>query len=510
MSTLLRTLQDLSPAMLRALAENNGVVLSSNVPRAMADELAAALTDRAHLADVMASLSPEVWDALARLLQTGGRMTAAAFERRYGEIRSFGPGRLERERPNRSPANASETLWYRGLIYHTFAETPEGLTEFLAVPAELLPLLPRLQAAAGSFSLPAVDEPASPAPVSVPDELLHDICSLLCLVQAGEARTAASGEATNWRITNLYALSEIMLQPVEAAHLLDARAPGNVAGLALALVGDMDWLRSAGNAVRLNALPVHQWLLLSRAEQRRALMDAWRSSASWNDLCRTPALSCEETGSWSNDPVATRARLLPLLASLPGETWYATASLVTAVREHAPDFQRPDGDYNTWYIRRRDDPVFLRGFERWDEVEGELLCFLLAGPLRWLGAVQTGLAEFGVPLFRLTEEGARWLAGEAQPPSDWSGQPVVLPDFSVTIPADAPLIDRFRVARFTTWEPVASQPELAFRYRITQTGLRRAARQGITAERVLDYLPANRCGDALPANVAAALADWQT
>lgn len=509
MSTLLRTLQDLSPAMLRAIAENNGVALSSNVPRVMADELAAALTDRARLADVMTSLLPETCDALARLLQAGGRMTAAAFERRYGEIRSFGPGRLERERPNRSPASTSETLWYRGLIYRTFAETPEGLTEFLAIPADLIPLLPRLQSEAASFSLPAAVEPTSLASAPVPDELLHDICSLLCLVQAGEARAAGQGEAMNWRITSLYALGELMLQPLEAAHLLDAGAPGNVSALAFTLVGDIDWLRAAGNAVRLNAQPVHQWLLLSRTEQRRWLMNAWRDSARWNDLCRTPALSCEETGSWGNDPAATRARLLSLLASLKGGIWHSAADFVSAVKEYAPDFQRPDGDYNTWYIRRRDNPVFLRGFERWDEVEGELLRFLLTGPLSWLGVVQASSNEVGAALFRLTEEGARWLADEAPPPSESSGQPVVLSNFTVEIPADAPLIDRFRVARFTTWESVARQPELVFRYRITQTGLRRAARQGISAGRVLAYLH-ERCGEGLPANVAAALADWQT
>ena len=92
---------------------------------------------------------------------------------------------------------------------------------------------------------------------------------------------------------------------------------------------------------------------------------------------------------------------------------------------------------------------------------------------------------------------------------DSTGQPVVLPDFAVEIPADAPLIDRFRVARFTTWEPIVHAAEPLFRYRITQTGLRRAARQGIPAERVLAYLR-ERCGEALPANVAAALAGWQT
>lgn len=509
MNTLLRSLQDLSPAMLRALAENNGVALTSNAPRSMADELAAALADPSHLAGIVAALSPEALESLARLLHEGGRMLAAAFQRRYGELRSFGPGRLERERPHRSPANASETLWYLGLIYRTFAETPEGLSEFLAIPSDLAPLLPEIRAAAASFSLPAAAAPVRFATAPAPDQLLHEVCSLLSLVQAGEVRTAGQGEPATWRITSLYALSGLMLQPLEASHLLDARAPGSLPALAFALVHDLGWLRVAGSAVRLHAQPVQEWLLLARTEQRRTLMDAWGRSTHWNDLCRTPALSCEETGSWSNDAAATRSRLLPLLASLNSQTWYSVAGLVAAVKEHEPDFQRPDGEYSTWYIRRRDDPVFLRGFERWDEVEGELLRFLLSGPLTWLGVVQTGFEADGAALFRLSEDGARWLADEAAPPLPGASRPLVRADFTIEVPADAPLIDRFRVARFTTWEPAALEPELVFRYRITQTGLRRAASQGITARRVLDYLR-ERCDETLPANVAAALEGWQT
>lgn len=493
--------------MLRAVAENNGVVLASNAPRSMAEELAAALAEPGHLAEVVASLSPEVRAALARLVQEDGRMVAATFERRYGPIRAFGPGRLERERPHRSPANASETLWYLGLIQRTFAETPQGLTEFLAIPADLVSLLPRLQADTEGFNLSSVAEPAAVTPAA--DGLLHDLCSLLCLVQAGEARLGGPGEPPAWRSTSLYALAALMLQPTEGAHLVDGRLPGSAAALAFALANDLGWLQAAGSALRLDAQPVHRWLLGTRAEQRRTLLDAWRGSASWNDLCRTPALSCEETGSWSNDPVATRARLLPLLAALDAGCWYSGADFVAAVKEHAPDFQRPDGHYGAWYIRRRDDPVFLRGFERWDEVEGELLRFLLAGPLNWLGAVQSGLDAAGALLFRLTEDGARWLADEVPPASTNGGRLVVLPDFTVEVSAGAPLIDRFRVARFTTWESIGRSEEPLFRYRITQSGLRRAARQGISTERVLAYLR-ERCGDRLPPNVAAALADWQT
>ena len=57
-------------------------------------------------------------------------------------------------------------------------------------------------------------------------------------------------------------------------------------------------------------------------------------------------------------------------------------------------------------------------------------------------------------------------------------------DFRVTLPCGHRIYDRFRVARFCTWE--ASSPD--YRYRITQRGLRRAAGAGITPEQILEFL----------------------
>lgn len=490
--------------MLRALAENHGLSAAGSA-HALAGALAAALTDPDHLAQVLAACPPEARDALALLAGEGGRMPAALFQRRFGEIRPFGPGRIDRLQPHRSPASVSETLWYLGLILRTFAETPDGLAEFLSVPAELLPLLPRPSVEGGRFSLAAAAGPPVAAPFD--DELLHDVCTLLCFVQAGEARPAGAGKPLSWRSTSLYALCPLMLQPVEPVQLTDARAPGCGPALAFALVSELGWLRGVERTIRLNAAPVQQWLLAMRAQQRCALLDAWRASTVWNDLCRVPGLACQETGGWANDPAATRARLLPLLAQLAAGCWFALHDLATAVKSHAPDFQRPDGDYGSWYIRQRDDPVFLRGFERWDQVEGDLLRFLIEGPLRWLGAVQIGAGGNGQSLFRFSDEGAAWLAGAAASTAECAGRPAVLPDFAVIVPGDAPLMDRFRVARFTTPEGVSRDPSLAFRYRITQTGLRRAARQGIPAQRVLAFLH-ERCGDSVPANVEAALSGW--
>ncbi|NIO71720.1 MAG: hypothetical protein GTN71_22490, partial [Anaerolineae bacterium] len=51
------------------------------------------------------------------------------------------------------------------------------------------------------------------------------------------------------------------------------------------------------------------------------------------------------------------------------------------IKESDPDFQRPDGDYSSWYIRQADTGRYLSGFESWDQVEGALIAYLIAQPL---------------------------------------------------------------------------------------------------------------------------------
>jgi hypothetical protein len=296
------------------------------------------------------------------------------------------------------------------------------------------------------------------------------------------------------------------LQPPEDLVSIGGDGPGSPAALALALAVDRGWLRARGRRLALVPGPARAWLEAARVDQRRRLLDAWAGSVLWNDLCRTPALSCEQTGSWANDPVGTRKRLLSLLASLQPGAWYDLNGLVAAIKAHAPHFQRPDGNYDTWYIRQRSAPAFLRGFEHWEEVEGELLRFMLAGPLSWMGATTLALDEAGQAVsFSLTTAGYTWLHGEPPPQEEEPAMLEVRPDFTVLAPAGVALLDRFRVARFTTWlEATWEAGRPTFLYRISQSGLRRAAQQGIDAGRVLDFLQA-RAAVPLPANVVKAL-----
>ena len=49
---------------------------------------------------------------------------------------------------------------------------------------------------------------------------------------------------------------------------------------------------------------------------------------------------------------------------------------------------------HSWFIRREGSEQYLRGFAHWEAVEGELLRYMIAGPLHWLGVTDIAFSEF--------------------------------------------------------------------------------------------------------------------
>lgn len=502
MRTLAESLVDYPKPLLQGIAEARGIVLANGTPRQMADQLAAALSDAASVASAVHGLSSAALAALARLVAAHGRMTVAAFTRVAGAIRAFGPGRLAREAPWREPANAAEELWYRALIARAFAATEQGATEFVYVPTDILSLLPPLaEGARPSISLVPVSflSEGELCLRGAHDALLEDACTLLIFVQAHApwARPGLSPDSLEstsaWRERDLAALRAQMLEP-QALPLL------------LHLAGKLGWFRLAGGRLRLEMRAARGWLDGTRQEQRYALFLAWRDAPDWNDLCHVPGLRCVETG-WRNDPLLARRAILSHLTRCAGG-WYDLDALVTAIREADPDFQRPDGDYNSWYIQDEATSRYLRGFEDWPRVEGALIAHLIMGPLHWLGVVKVALAGEekgkGNTVFYLTPAGV-WLLGLGKEPEESAPARLqVQDDFTVTVPPGARLLDRFRLARVATPLPAPGAPAEGWRYRLSRESLARAQRQGLSPERVLSFLQ-EASGGQVPKRVAVAL-----
>jgi hypothetical protein len=256
--------------------------------------------------------------------------------------------------------------------------------------------------------------------------------------------------------------------------------------------------------LRLKPEVVTAWFESVPFHQRRAVTAAWRDDPTWNDLFRIPSLQPEETGAWRNDPILAREAVLRHLEVCRPGTWYRIEALVTAIKHVDPDFQRPDGDYDSWYIRDEETGVYLSGFESWDAVEGRLIRHLIRVPMAWFGLVDLGRDEGAQSptAFRLTQSGAA-LLGVAEPPSTAepsSGR--LRSGFRVAVPA-ARRYERFQLARVADW----LQSGAPFVYRLTPSSLERARQQGISITRVLEFL-----GDLIeapvPRSVEAALTRW--
>ena len=476
--SLADSLVDYDMAMLRALAETRGAVLTSNHQPTAVEELAAQLSAPASVAIALDDLSPAESEALAALQAAGGWMETPRFARRFGAVRTMGPARLERERPWESPVNPAEGLWYRGLIFKGFRQTEAGVVEVVYIPDDLLALLP---------TAPPPEPPFAPEPTTTPPRvqpatsaLVEDVFAVLVHVRNHPVRLTPDGSL---RPTDLQAINALTVSPVPAARA----ARDERLAFVLNLCHASKLVTAAQGCLVLNPESARAWLQASPARQLLTLQTAWREDPDWNDLWHVPSLKPQPTG-WKNDPVLARRRVLGFLARCrPGE-WYGLDDLVAAIKSADPDFQRPDGDYTTWYIHdQAGEP--LMGFEHWDEVEGALIRYLLSTPLHWLGVTDLGFEKDATfpSAFRLASTGLSLLNLAPPPePSAVEGPALVVrDDFTVRVRREASLYQRFQLARFAEF---TGREADRVHYRISPASLARARRQGITAEQIRAFL----------------------
>jgi hypothetical protein len=279
--------------------------------------------------------------------------------------------------------------------------------------------------------------------------------------------------------------------------------------------------------------PVRRFLEAGRGEALLCLAKAWLRSATYNDLRLMPSVTPE--GEWTNDPLRARRAVLDYLSTVPGafaanddpaeRPFWSLSSLVNSVRQADPDFQRSGGEYDTWYLRDNASGEYLRGFEHWDAVEGELVRFIVAGPLHWLGIVDLGLikasshaepadapgangragARPAVTAFRFTAWAARLLSLEA--PSGLETETEAFSagsDGRLRVPRRARRSVRYQAARFSAWERIAQDQYI---YRLTPGSLQMAGRQGLRVSHLLSLL--RRHAQPIPPSLAQALERWE-
>ncbi len=505
MKTVYQALVDYEMALLQAIAARRAISLITPSQQAAVDILAESLLSPAETAIMLDDLSEPEQEALQLLLANGGWVDEPRFARDYGAIRPMGQARLERERPWENPASVAEGLWYRGLIFKTIRITPQGSSEIVYLPDDLLALLKQAGLDVEVPANPTADFDVAGAPEpeivrSGSGHLQENVFNLLVYLQINPVR-----------------LQQGSLIKKDREGLMAALLPPPVPGLTLAAELDFllhlaqraNLLVQARGRLRPHRDSARTWLQSSPRQQTRVLQNTWRADPTWNDLWHVPGLVPQPTG-WENSPLLARSKILAYLSQLtasPG-TWYGLADFVAAIKRVDPDFQRPHGDYQSWYLQDAAGNS-LMGFENWDKVEGALIRYVLAHLLPVLGVVEVGLpAETASPTsFKITEQGADFLAEREPPPVD-APKPryfQVNPNFSVQIFPGNSLYDRFQLARFAALERREADRVV---YRITQSSVGRALRNGVTADQMVAFL-ARVTNNRTPLKVVETMRTWE-
>ena len=473
--------------VLRILGEWLELELIGMDKSACADALANIL-QHVNLQQELSYLQPDEADAVRALAAAGGRLPVSTFGREFGVVRQMGPGRLEREEPWFNPDSPAEALWYRGFLFSGFDETEDGLVEYYYIPDELLTKLDTPVAADVQVLKEDSAEPPSPPPTTTPpvemldpaefipsvDDAVDDLTTLLAIAQRG-----------NLQVHDLNSVRPYFINR-HAARLM----------LLFKLAEELNMLRQLEGRLRPTRHAV-TWLQESRESQLHSLATAWQRTV-WNALRQMPEISCEGNN-WQNDPMRVR---ITLRSNIPSDgSWIRISDLIEVIKENEPDFQRPDGNYDTWYIRDTETNQYLNGFESWDAVEGRLLTYVIHQPLHWLG-----LVDYADDAVRWTARGVAWLEDRRLQVDETDMPLSVQPDAYVFVPRQASRYQRFQLARIAV--PLPYEEDRPYLFVITPASLALAQAQGIKPQRVLTFLQNASAGAALPAGTKRSIERW--
>jgi hypothetical protein len=477
MPDLFTSLQKQDLGHIRNVAGMWGLELASNETDAALKELCVSLLDPDLLAEILEALSPEARNALEALAAKNGRIPWAEFTRRFGEIREMGAGKRDRENPHLNPASTAETLYYRALLARAFFNTANGPQEFAFIPDELLKLLnredrqEREERTEKSFA-PLAGLAVNPEPLGRP-------------ASPGEkAHALPSDDFILDDATTYLAALRLGIEPPET----------DVPQVVLE-----GFLRAAKIILKSGPKPekVKAFLEAPRHEALKMLAEAWLESDSFNELRQLPGLVFE--GEWRNQPAVTREFLLNLLDAIPEGKWWSLSAFIRDVKARYPDFQRPAGDYDSWFIKRPSDGEYLRGFASWEQVDGALVRYFISHILYWLGQVELASPEVGEEpaAFRVVNETLKVRNEDAKLVARSNGQ--------ISVPRYAPRAVRYQVARFCNWDESRSDE---YRYTITPSSLKKASEQGLKVEHLLSLLAKHTAGG-IPPVLVKALKRWE-
>lgn len=469
MPDLQHSLQKFDIGHLNIVAEFWGLELESHDADSALEELSASLLDLESVSETLDVLPAPAKSALTELINANGKLEWSIFARKHGDIREVGAGKRDREKPYLKPTSTSEILFYRAFLAKAFFETDKGLQEFAYIPDDLLEVIQEVGMQNQNETL-SKNEPlgrlATPVEKSLEilanDFILDDATTYLAALRSNMESASL--------LANLQRLASALQNLLETANLIKKNIP--------------------------QTETVKTFLESNRTDALNNLYQAWLKSDTFDELRLIPNIICE--GEWKNQPQVTREFLMNLINDIPQGKWWSLNSFVKAIKEKYPDFQRPAGDYDSWFIKRESDGQFLRGFAYWDSVDGALIKYLIQ-TLHWLGKVDLASVEEGKEFTAFRVKGLQGTDNKVQ------GKIIVASNGKISVSRYFSRAVRYQIARFCDW---GEEKHDEFNYSVSAKSLRHANEQGLKAEQLLNLLVKHTNSNVPPALVKA-LKRWE-
>lgn len=495
MQTLLQTLKESEESVLTTIADAWGIGPLPNNEETRLTFLESHMLTPEQAEKMWHKLSDQERGALQTLLGSGGKMPIGMFKHMFGDFRRMGLGQVEREQPHKRGQTIAETLFYRGFIGEVIQMTDAGAEASVFVPDDLARILPREKT---GYNLQVSDD---------------DILQALSTLEIGTTQKADTSIVDD--MTTLLAFIRLYAPPLVG----DSLAEGSVKALMpyllvkdarrvpfmVSIAKDANLIFEKNDCAYVQTREAPSWLKANRSEQVKLLVNAWRNSITYRELYHVNGLKVEQTDNYQ--PPLARKTLLGLLKNnVPDNGWWDLDEFIYKIKQHDPDFQRINADYDGWYIVDMEGE-YAKGFESWDTVEGAQLEFIITGPLYWLG-----LVDIAPDAARLTAYGRGIVGMSAYPTPQDTPEPIVMTDDGkLFVSRKVSRVDRFQVARFTTWETVhALGEEKPFEYALNGRGIKRADEQGITTDHIRKFLTRVLEDEPIPDSIAHLLDQWQS
>jgi len=456
------------------IAESWGIDLIFNSKKTPAEQVAEFISQVHLMKEVFLSLPEKSRRALSALVKEKGEIPWDQFTRKFGEHREMGAARRERERPDRAPVSVTESLFYKALLGRAFFETSQGLHEFAFIPEEFY-----------RFLIPVVEQKKNDIiePVSadsVEKKLLtNDYC-------VDNATTILAGLRIGLSPEELSVFTPI----IPISFLIDLLKEAK-------LISDNS---------KINSEKVKQFLEAERGQALGLLTQVWETSHKINELDLIESLVLESRD--KSNPDFSRKSLFDIIKVLPGDNWYNIQIFCDWINQNQPDILRSGGEYDAWFIKDKTTGEYIKGFENWQQVEGEYIRMMILNPMFWLGFIDLGKTsrDSHPSVFRKSKWFDTLLSGqELKYPSilkkdfeiDKSGKVVIDRNFARDI--------RYQIARCCEWDTARSQ---SFFYHFSPQAFARMEPQGLKVSHIIALI--NRYArKPVPRNILQALERWE-